>query len=153
VQGGFGEEPTHPKPPKESNQLWYPGRTLGAGQIPEAGTMEENRERSSNSKQQQGSSSVGQAHAEKAQEDHRSWAMEVYQACKEEDQLDEAEEDILELDLDEEEEEVSRKHLAMAVYYSRKSFNPKYLFEDMLRAWGISKLGLVDKIGHYIFQI
>jgi hypothetical protein len=31
----------------------------------------------------------------------------------------------------------------MAIYYSGKSFGPKYLFADMLSAWGISKLALV----------
>jgi hypothetical protein len=82
--------------------------------------MEDDKERSSTRKQQHGSSSVGQTHEEVSQEDHRAWAMEVYQEHKAEDLLREAEENILELGMDEEEEEISRKHLAMAIYYSCK---------------------------------
>jgi hypothetical protein len=42
--------------------------------------------------------------------------------------------DILELDLDMEEAELSTKHLAIAMFYSRKSYNPQILFADMLKA-------------------
>jgi hypothetical protein len=72
--------------------------------------------------------------------------MEVYQGRREEDLLREAEDNILELDL-EDDEEISRKHLAMAIFYSRKSFNPKVLFVDMLIIWGITKLALAEKVG------
>jgi hypothetical protein len=73
--------------------------------------------------------------------------MEVYQGRREEDLLREAEDNILELDLEDEEEEISRKHQAMTIFYSRKSFNPKVLFVDMLIAWGITKLALAEKVG------
>jgi hypothetical protein len=63
------------------------------------------------------------------------------------------EENILELDLGDEEEEMSRKHLAMAVYYSRKSFNPKFLFADMPNAWSLQSLPSVEKVGVYVFKI
>jgi hypothetical protein len=76
-----------------------------------------------------------------------AWALEVYGKSKEEDLLRETEEDILELDLDDEEEEMARKHLAMVVYYSQKSFNPKFLMADMLNAWGIQSMALVEKVG------
>jgi hypothetical protein len=43
-------------------------------------------------------------------------------------------EDILEFDLDEEEAELALKAMAIAAYYSRKSFNPHVLFTDMAAA-------------------
>jgi hypothetical protein len=56
--------------------------------------------------------------------------MELYQYKKEEN--------ILELDLGEE-AGISTQHLAMAIYYSQKSFNPRVLITEMLNAWGIQK--------------
>jgi hypothetical protein len=41
----------------------------------------------------------------------------------------------------------------MAVYYSRKSYNPKVLIADMLNAWGIQKLVLAEKVGDYLFKL
>jgi hypothetical protein len=41
----------------------------------------------------------------------------------------------------------------MAIFYSRKSFNPKVLFADMLTAWGITKLSLAEKVGYYMFKL
>jgi hypothetical protein len=39
--------------------------------------------------------------------------------------------------------------LAIAVYYSRKSYNPQSLFTDMISAWGIQRLASLEKIGDY----
>jgi hypothetical protein len=72
---------------------------------------------------------------------------------KEEELLREIEEDILELDLREEGAELSKQYLAMAIYYSRKSCNPRFLIVEMLNAWGIQKLALADKVGDYIFKL
>jgi hypothetical protein len=55
------------------------------------------------------------------------------------------EEELLELDLDVVEAKISLKYLAIGVFYSRKSYNPKYLFLDMMNAWGILKLAVVEK--------
>jgi hypothetical protein len=63
--------------------------------------------------------------------------MELYTGEKEEDMLHQAEENILELDLGEDEVEQVKQHLAMAIYYSRKSYNPRVLINEMLNAWGI----------------
>jgi hypothetical protein len=59
----------------------------------------------------------------------------------------------LELDMGEDEAEQSNKHLAMAIYYSRKSYNPRVLMTEMLNAWGIQKLVLVEKVGDYLFKM
>jgi hypothetical protein len=53
----------------------------------------------------------------------------------------------------EDEAEQSNKHLAMAIYYSRKSYNPRVLMTEMLNAWGIQKLVLVEKVGDYLFKM
>jgi hypothetical protein len=51
-------------------------------------------------------------------------------------------------------ERMRRRHLlAMAVYYSRKSYNPKVLMVEMLNAWGIQKLVLAEKVGDYLFKL
>jgi hypothetical protein len=68
---------------------------------------------------------------------------------KEEDMLRAAEEDILKLDLGEEAES-SKQFLAMTIYFSRKSYNPKVLIVEMLHAWGIQKLAMAEKVGDYI---
>jgi hypothetical protein len=64
----------------------------------------------------------------------RSWALEIYKGHTEEDDQHTQEDGILELDLDEEEAEILVRNLAIGVFYSRKSYNPKYLFTDMLNA-------------------
>jgi hypothetical protein len=111
------------------------------------------KENSEKGKKHQDSSSVGPIQEAGAREDQVGWALKVYQDRKEEDLLREVEENILELDLEDEEEEMSRKHLTMAIYYSCKSFNPKLLFVDMLRTWGIQSLTLVERVGDYIFKL
>jgi hypothetical protein len=63
------------------------------------------------------------------------------------------EEDDILLDLDMELAELSPKHLAIAVFYSHKSYNPQVLFADMLKAWRISQLAGVEKVDDYIFRI
>jgi hypothetical protein len=75
----------------------------------------------------------------------KNWALEVYKGHKEEATLPMKEEEFLELDLDVVEAEISLKYLAIGVFYSRKSYNPKYLFLDMMNAWGILKLAVVEK--------
>jgi hypothetical protein len=46
-----------------------------------------------------------------------------------------------------------RQLLVIAVYYSRKSYNSKYVFSDMVAAWAIQKIQSVDKIGDYNFRL
>jgi hypothetical protein len=60
---------------------------------------------------------------------------------------------MLELDLDEEEAELSSKHMAIAVFYSRKSYNPRYLFSDMMAAWGVPKMATVENMRDYMFKL
>jgi hypothetical protein len=73
---------------------------------------------------------------------------------QEEDRVEAGEEeDMLELDLDEEESEVLSNCMAIVVFYSRKSYNPKFLFADMLNSWSVAKLVAVEKLGDYIFKI
>jgi hypothetical protein len=49
--------------------------------------------------------------------------------------------------------ELASKFMAIAVFYSRKSFNPQVLFMDMSAAWGIPKLQAVQKVGDYTFKL
>jgi hypothetical protein len=83
----------------------------------------------------------------------RDWAMKI---CKGKDLVEAKDndvEDILELDLEEEESVLAVKHMAMAVFYSQKSYNPKFLFSDMLNAWSIKELAGVEKLEDYCFKI
>jgi hypothetical protein len=43
--------------------------------------------------------------------------------------------------------------MAVAMFYSGKSYNPKFLFSDMLNAWGIPSLAAVVKLGDYCFRL
>jgi hypothetical protein len=60
---------------------------------------------------------------------------------------------LLKIDLDVEEEEIARKFLAIALYYSQKSFSAKVLFAEMLNVWGISSMAQVEKLGEYSFKL
>jgi hypothetical protein len=65
---------------------------------------------------------------------------------------DDDEDGISELDLDDE-AELESKCFTIAIFYSQKSYNPQFLFSDMLKAWGISNLAVVEKIGDYCFKL
>jgi hypothetical protein len=84
----------------------------------------------------------------------KGWEMEVYRGDhvrkKEVHQMDA---DILEFDLDEEDSIHMLKALTIDVFHSQKSYNPQFLFSNMLKAWGLQKLASVEKIGDYIFKI
>jgi hypothetical protein len=60
---------------------------------------------------------------------------------------------MLELDLDEEDVVQFAQLLGLAIFYSRKSYNPQVLISDMISAWGVQKLAWVEKLGDYIFKI
>jgi hypothetical protein len=62
-------------------------------------------------------------------------------------------EESLELDLEEVEAEISMHFMAIGVFYSRKSYNPKFLFSNMLNGWGIPRLASVKKLGDYYFKL
>jgi hypothetical protein len=85
-----------------------------------------------------------------------SWAMEVYKGDM--DMQDRAavgteDEGMLEFDLDDEETEAACEVMAIAVFYSRKSYSSQFLFSDMLKAWNIQQLAEIEKIGDYIFKL
>jgi hypothetical protein len=84
--------------------------------------------------------------------DRKNCAMEVYQGTDQAGEGSAAKEGVLEFDLDEEAEHAC-KYLAIAVYYSRKSYNPQALFADMLAAWRIQNLSSLEKIGDYNFRL
>jgi hypothetical protein len=81
------------------------------------------------------------------------WAMEVYKGEMSGWEEAAMEAEMLELDLDEEEAEVQSRVLAIAVFYSRKSYIPRVLFADMIATWGVQKLASVEKIDDYIFKL
>jgi hypothetical protein len=82
-------------------------------------------------------------------EEASGWAMEVYKGAAEgqEHGNEDCEEGILEFDLDEEGTQEASRLLAIASFFSRKSFSLNYLFSDMLKAWNMKQLAAVDKIG------
>jgi hypothetical protein len=83
---------------------------------------------------------------ERDKEESKDWTVAVYKgsdAVREEAEL---EEDMLELELDEDDTVKTSKVLGIAVFYSRKSYNPQYLSLDMINVWSIQKLAAVEKI-------
>jgi hypothetical protein len=60
---------------------------------------------------------------------------------------------MLEFDLDEEESALVSDVMAIAVYYSRKSYSPQFLFADMVKACNVNQLSSIEKIGDYIFKL
>jgi hypothetical protein len=139
-QGDFGEMSAHPKPSGDGIQLGLlelSVRTMSHVKI------------TSMRKGGQSSESNADGHDRREdltkdgnmrQGDKSGWAIEVYKQ-KGSGYQEEEQEELLELDLDIEEEEIAKKFLAIVVYYSRKSYNAKYVFEEMLHAWGISSMG------------
>jgi hypothetical protein len=85
--------------------------------------------------------------------DNRNWEMQIYQQQGANDQVHEVEDDLLELGLEDAEEEISKKHLTIAVYYSHKGFNPQILFSEMFKAWGVQNLVAIEKIGVHTFKL
>jgi hypothetical protein len=80
------------------------------------------------------------------------WAMEIYKGEGTKAEVEDDDDEVLELDL-EEEAEVATKFMAIAVYFSQKSYNPKILFSDMLNVWGLKELALVKNLGDYCFKL
>jgi hypothetical protein len=78
-QGGFGEKPTHPKPPKELIQLGFLGRIRRVEQSPKSATMVVDKESSDRGKRHHDSSSVGHIQDKGLQEDQGAWTLEVFQ--------------------------------------------------------------------------
>jgi hypothetical protein len=77
--------------------------------------------------------------------------MEVYHGTG--TQKVEDEEEILEFDLEEEQDEIAQKFLAIVVYHSHKSFSAQYLFSDMLHAWGIAELPQIERLEAYSSKV
>jgi hypothetical protein len=67
-------------------------------------------------------------------QDPKDWAVEVYKGDKEGNFQGADQEDGIEIELDEEEAVESSRVLGIAVYYSKKSYNPQVLFSDMINA-------------------
>ncbi|MEJ2003229.1 MAG: DUF4283 domain-containing protein [Maritimibacter sp.] len=84
-------------------------------------------------------------------DEKQEWALDVYRGQTSGTTRVEEEEQVLEFDL--EEEEAVTECVAIAVYYSCKSYNSQILMDDMLMAWNIKKLAKVEKIGDYSFRI
>jgi hypothetical protein len=85
--------------------------------------------------------------------DSKNWAVEVYKGSSKGKDLVEEHEDKLMIDIDGEDVVEASRVLGIAVYYSRKSYNPQFLFSDMISAWGIERLTGVEKLGDYIFKV
>jgi hypothetical protein len=86
-------------------------------------------------------------------QDPKEWAVEVYKGDKEGNFQGADQEDGIEIELDEEEAVESSRVLGIAVYYSKKSYNPQVLFSDMINAWHVKELNAVEKLGDYMFKI
>jgi hypothetical protein len=145
-QGDPAEESTRPKPPGEPINLENPNISLMGkpGKADSTGAKEAAMEDSKCMARDTGQSDqTSQGTGLERKED---WGLEIYKGNG--SGVDEAaiDDGLLELDLEEEVVEAA-KGWGIAVYYSRKSFNPRVLFSDMLQAWGIKKLVAVDKIG------
>jgi hypothetical protein len=81
------------------------------------------------------------------------WAMEIHKGKESIDAVVDEEEDILELDLEEEEAAIAAKNTAVAIFFSQKSYNPMFLFSNMLHSWGVKELATVEKLGDYCFKL
>jgi hypothetical protein len=81
--------------------------------------------------------------------------MEVYKGTVEDQNQgnEDGDEGIPEFDLEEETTQEASRLLAIAVFFSRKSFSANFLFSDMLKAWNMKQLAAVEKIGDYIFRL
>jgi hypothetical protein len=76
--------------------------------------------------------------------------MEVYKGKESGEAEEGVEEVVLELDLEEGEIEVAAKFIAVAVYFSQKSYNPKYLF--YAKCMGDQGASCCEKAWRLLFQ-
>jgi hypothetical protein len=152
-QGDPVEESTHPKPPESLTHLENPR------DVPMAKTSNQNTVNPSGrvavegTTSEQGESSKNGGNQMTLLDYRKDWALEVYQGKSTREEEAGIEDAILEPELDEEEAIETSRVMGIAIYYSRKSFNPKILFSDMIHAWGIQKMVAVDKLGDYIFKV
>jgi hypothetical protein len=152
-QGGFVENPARPKPQGVLVYLVLSWRNPRAEvnhkreDLMEKGDPESSRGR-------QGKRPVQSAEENSAAQVHtRNWAIEVYHEQGPDARMGGDYADILEFDLEEEEAKMPQKFLAIAIYYSSKSFNVQFLFSDMLHAWGIARLPQIEKLEDYSFKL
>jgi hypothetical protein len=127
--GNLGERSTHPKPWKLLGDLGSAERRTMAAT--EGRSHDDNIWDLDNL--QDGTVMRGSVE-DGADKGENNWAMEIYNGPAKEEREELEDGDILELDLDEEEAELSSKPLAIAIYYSQKSYSPKILFSEMLTA-------------------
>jgi hypothetical protein len=143
-QGVLDERFAHPKPMERScNPGAHVTREMAKEEVGTSSSVGEgNRE-----------DGGGEQHQE--QGEATEWAMEVYKGTIENHNQgkEDGDEGILEFDLEEEATQEAPRLLAIAVFFSRKSFSPKFLFSDMLKAWNMKQLAVVEKIGDYIFRL
>lgn len=83
---------------------------------------------------------------------HEEWALEIHKP-KENTKVAVGDEEVVEqenenfvFDMDEIEASLPRRFLAMALYKSDRTFNPRFLFEDMAVAWRIADLAPVQRL-------
>jgi hypothetical protein len=85
--------------------------------------------------------------------DSKNWVVEVYKgSSKGKDPVEEHEDELM-TDIGKEDVVEASRVLGIVVYYSRKSYNPQFLFSDMISAWGIERLTGVEKLGDYMFKV
>jgi hypothetical protein len=136
-QEEFTEKSAHPKPLENSGSLVNPD-LITMNQEGKVGVAAL-KIRRADRKAAQESGEVKPSHQGNMQDQNVGWALEVYKGENSGKDAEAMEAEMLELNLDEEEAEIQSKVLAIAVFYSRKSYSPHVLFVDMLVAWGHSE--------------
>jgi hypothetical protein len=142
-QGDLGERSTHPKPSGDlsNSDMTKAGSSLGKQNQTGLQKMKEVLE------------PIQGLDGSTRKDEKQDWIVDVYHGQASGSKRMEEDDDMLEIDLEEEGAEALSNCMAIAVYYSRKSYNPKVLLSDMLVAWNIEKLAKLEKIDDYIFRV
>jgi hypothetical protein len=145
-QGEFAENFAHPKPPTNSVNMVSPN--------PGSMTKDNKANAAAQGTWLGDPKNLWESEATRVPDrGNTGWALEVYKGEASAQDAAAMEAGMLKLDLDEEDAEVKSRVMAIAVFYSWKSYSPQYLFSDMMSAWGIQKLVVIENIGYYIFKL
>jgi hypothetical protein len=152
-QGELDKSSTHMKSLLASRSLWETEGTCMVGDSKMIRMEEGEGSKRADNKNKQNMQETTMSTDGASVEDRKDWAMKIYQGKRANAKEEEDEVGMLELDLDEEEPELSSNYLAIVVFYSRKRYNPHYLFLDMMAAWGVPKMAVVEKMEDYTFKL
>jgi hypothetical protein len=133
-QGDIAEKSAHPKLQRAPINLGFAIRLTMAELNQQTGMKMKRDDGGQRIGSSQDMNISGQSGRAATSMEAKNWVLELYRGHEAKTGQHGNDDEVLELDLDEEEDETSLKFMAVAMFYSWKGYNPKFLFSNMLNA-------------------